>query len=80
MRIRGHQELAEVSGPAWPHVKQLVAEAAVPVRVMPPPVSRIAVTCILPWARSPRPAMASLVGGSGPDQSMSPARKIREFR
>jgi hypothetical protein len=44
------------------------------------PVSRIASTCILPWARSPRPAMASLVGRPGPDQSITPARKIREFR
>ena len=26
MRIRSHQELAGVSDPAWPHIKQLVAE------------------------------------------------------
>jgi len=35
MTVRSHQELAEVSDPAWPHIKQLVAEAAVPVQVMP---------------------------------------------
>jgi hypothetical protein len=36
MRIRSHQELAGVADPAWPHVQQLVAEAAVTVRVMSP--------------------------------------------
>jgi hypothetical protein len=36
MRIRSYQELSAVSDPAWRHVQRLIAEAAVPVRVMPP--------------------------------------------